>query len=110
MPKVDCYAKSAPYITRGVQNEIPMPVQMAIWRAIAIMPRPRDYLQVFDLSRDIRHGETVQIIRHSQEQPLYYQEYVIACPDAVDGYKLFAIDDGAGGRNAHCVLMLAEEW
>ena len=110
MPKTDCYAKSTPYVTQGVQNTIPMPVQMAIWCAIAHMPRPRDYLQVFDLSRDCRQGKTCQIIRHSQEEPLYYQEYAIPCPDAVDGYKLFAIDEESGTREAHCILMLAEEW
>ena len=107
MLKTDCYAGSMPCATAAVLEKIPMPVQMAIWRAIDRMPRPRDNLQVFDLSRDTREGRVCQIIRHTQEEPLYYQEYALPCAEAVDGYKALVIAEDGG---EYSLLMLAVEW
>ena len=38
------------YLTRGVDAEIPLYLQMFLWDAVDNMPQPKDYLQVFRLS------------------------------------------------------------
>lgn len=35
------------YLTRGVDAEIPLYLQMFLWDAVDNMPQPKDYLQVF---------------------------------------------------------------
>jgi hypothetical protein len=36
------------YLTRGVDLEIPLEIQLFLWTAIDNMPEPKDYLQVFN--------------------------------------------------------------
>ena len=40
------------YLTRGVDAEIPLHLQMFLWDAVDNMPHPKDYLQVFRLSEE----------------------------------------------------------
>ena len=40
------------YLTRGVDAEIPLYLQMFLWDAVDNMPQPKDYLQVFRLSEE----------------------------------------------------------
>lgn len=62
------------YLTAGVDREIPIDLQIFMWKCIADLPVEKDYLQVFELSAT----ETgLQKIIHSQEQPEYKTEYVI---------------------------------
>ena len=35
------------YLTRGVDAEIPIELQVLMWQAVDQMPEPKDYLQVF---------------------------------------------------------------
>ena len=35
------------YLTRGVDAEIPIVLQVMMWQAVDQMPEPKDYLQVF---------------------------------------------------------------
>lgn len=37
------------YLTRGVDAEIPIALQVMMWQAVDQMPEPKDYLQVFRL-------------------------------------------------------------
>ena len=92
------------YLTRGVDNEIPLALQIFLWECIDALPEERDYLQVFELSAT-ESGQ--QKIIHKQEQPEYRAEYVITeehAPKAVTS-KIFVIDDGE-----HCTMLLAEEY
>ena len=94
------------YVTRGIGHEIPAELQLELWIMIENLKMngtiKLDYLQVFRLSN--MAGQ--QKIRHSQEEPEYHSEIVVAfsCPP-VDNKKVFAIDDGA-----HSTMMLAEEY
>ena len=38
------------YITKGVQSEIPVVLQLFMWDCINAIPEPKDYLQIFRLS------------------------------------------------------------
>ena len=64
------------------------------------MPVDKDYLQVFSLSAD---GEK-QIVKHTQEVPVYNKEYVFEFENPV-AEKIFVIDD-----ETHTTMLLAEEY
>ena len=88
------------YLTRGVQSEIPIELQIFMWRCIDSMPELKDYLQVFRLSS----SDGKQKIIHEQEQPEYKKEYMLNTAQAVTA-KVYVIDDGD-----HCTMLLAEEY
>ncbi len=48
------------FLTRGVQAEIPMELQLFLWNCIDQLPEERDYFQVFKL--DVSNGK--QHIHH----------------------------------------------
>ena len=88
------------YITRGVQSDIPIELQIFMWNCINSMPEPKDYLQVFRLSS----FEGKQKIIHEQEQPEYKKEYLLSLDKPVTA-KVYVIDDGD-----HSTMLLAEEY
>lgn len=59
------------YLSRGVNDSIPLELQIFMWNAIDQMPEPKDYLQVFRLS--VENG--LQIIHHTTEQPEFDMTY-----------------------------------
>ncbi len=87
------------YITRGVQLEIPVVLQIFMWDCISAVPE-KDYIQIFRLSEC--NGK--QKIVHEQEVPEYKREYLLAVPEPVNA-KVYIIDDGD-----HCTMLLAEEY
>ena len=94
------------YITCGIVNEIPDEIQLVLWIMIDNLRRSTsselDYLQVFWLSSQ----DGKQKIIHSQEQPKYRNEILVAllC-QPVEKAKIFVIDDGG-----HSTMLLAEEY
>lgn len=88
------------YLTRGVEAEIPLAVQVVIWGLIDTMKVEKDYLQVFSLkAEDNRQG-----ISHSQEVPGYKKEYTLFFKEPVNA-KIYVIDDGN-----HTTMLLSEEY
>ena len=61
------------YLTYGVDNSIPLELQLFLWECVERMPAPKDYLQVFELSP----AGSMQVITHSSEEPDYKMTYVI---------------------------------
>ena len=61
------------YLTRGIDNKIPLDVQLCMWDIIDKLAEPKDYLQVFRLS--IADG--MQVIHHTTEQPSVDKTYLI---------------------------------
>ena len=88
------------FLTRGVQAEIPMELQLFLWNCIDQLPEERDYFQVFKL--DVRNGK--QHIHHFSEQPKYSKEYMIDLANPVN-QKVYVIDD-----TDHSTMVLAEEY
>ena len=88
------------YLTRGVDNAIPMELQLFLWNCVDGLPEPRDYLQVFELSA----SGPMQSIVHSSEEPEYRKVYMIPS-DAPITEKMYIIDDGD-----HSTMLLASEY
>lgn len=88
------------YLTRGVDAEIPLELQILMWQAVDEMPEPKDYLQVFNLSED----NGLQVIQHISEQPEFEMTYITQTDKPVT-QKIYIIDDGE-----HCTMLLAEEY
>ena len=88
------------YLTRGIQSDIPIELQIFMWRCIDSMPEPKDYLQVFRLSS----SDGKQKIIHEQEQPEYKKEYTLNVETPITT-KVYVIDDGD-----HSTMLLAEEY
>jgi hypothetical protein len=89
------------YLTKGVQLEIPIELQLFMWECINALPHDCDYFQVFRLFT----VNGVQIIHHFSEHPAYNMEYqlpVVANPITA---KVYVIDD-----TDHCTMLLAEEY
>ena len=77
------------YLTCGVDNTIPIELQLFLWECVERMPAPRDYLQVFELKPLCG----LQSIRHSSEEPEYHMEYLLPLEVPITE-KLYIIDDG----------------
>lgn len=89
------------YLTRGVDSEIPLEIQIFMWEVIDRMPEPKDYLQVFRLTE--QNG--LQVIHHTSEQPEYGMTYILPTVPKSITAKVYVIDDGE-----HCTMLLAEEY
>ena len=89
------------YLTRGVDAEIPLEIQLFLWNAIDHMSEPKDYLQVFRLS-DVNG---LQVIEHTAEQPEYQMEYILTQIEKPVTTKIYCIDS-----EEYCTMLLAEEY
>lgn len=63
-----------------------------------------DYLQVFELKREIVDDIAIQKMEHRQEVPKYEKTYKIL-PEEMVSAKIFVIDE-----NTHSTMLLAEEY
>ena len=88
------------YLTKGVQAEIPLELQLFMWNCVDELPAERDYLQVFNLEP---FGE-MQRITHTSEIPEYKMEYLIPSEAPITA-KVYVIDDGD-----HSTMLLANEY
>ena len=88
------------YLTRGVDAEIPLELQLFLWSCIDRLPEERDYFQVFKLEA---LGE-MQRISHTSEQPEYHMEYIIPTEKPITA-KLYVIDS-----EEYSTMLLAEEY
>ena len=88
------------FLTRGVQVEIPVELQLFLWHCIDQLPEERDYFQVFAL----KEIDGKQHIHHFSEQPEYSKEYQISTEEPITA-KVYVIDD-----IDHSTMLLAEEY
>lgn len=88
------------FLTRGVQAEIPIELQLFLWNCIDQLPEERDYFQVFAL----KEIDGKQHIHHFSEQPEYSKEYQISTEKPITA-KIYVIDD-----TDHSTMLLAEEY
>ena len=77
------------YLSRGVDDTIPIELQLFMWDCIDQLPEPRDYLQIFDLEQV---GD-MQSITHRSEEPEYRKVYLFPSDKPITE-KLYIIDDG----------------
>ena len=96
------------YITRGVNEKIPVELQLILWLIIDNLKRDGirlDYLQVFELSPDMNDDTSGQKIIHSQEKPPYRREHILKALWQPISCRVWVIDDGD-----HSTMLLPEEY
>ena len=93
------FKKDNRYVTRGVNEEVDVRLQLIIWSMIDKLKYEGnvelDYLQIFKIRKD---GNKI-VINQSQEVPEYSCTYEIELEDIqiVDEIKLYVIDNGVEG-------------
>lgn len=95
------------YITRGINDTLPLDIQLNLFQSIELMRRKveeLDWLQVITLDRIKRDGIKVLHITHEQEQPEGKVEYYIPIESTIN-FKVFVIDDVE-----YVTMLLAEEY
>lgn len=89
------------YLTRGINENVCIELQIFLWEAVDKMPEPKDWLQVFNLN--IENG--MQVIRHKSENPKFEMTYIIPMIAEPITEKIYIIDDGE-----HCTMLFASEY
>ena len=92
--------KSPRYLTRGVNDTIPLQLQVFIWNCIDRLPDSCDYLQVFRLEP----FGGMQQIKHTSEEPEYKKVYLFPSEAPITA-KIYVIDS-----ETYCTMLLAEEY
>lgn len=96
------------YVTKGVAENFPMELQVALFSAIKRMSEKvcgqLDYLQVFEIATEFKGQKKFLHIYHMQECPEAKLEYFIPTDVEVNG-RAYMIDDVD-----HITLLLAEEY
>ena len=95
------------YITSGIQQEIPLSIQLMMFESLAFMERKAgelDRLQIFKLSTSEKDGMFLLNIRHEQEIPEARIDYLVPVETSLD-HKVYIIDDVD-----HVTMLLAEEY
>lgn len=94
------------YITKGVQNEVPVDLQTFLWSCIDKLKEQGDvdYLQVMELKKIICDDIEYQLIVHKQEVPEYKKEYR-TLPSKIIETRIFIIDSGQ-----YSTMLLAIEY
>ena len=101
------FSSTKRYMTKGVQSEIPIDVQLKIWQCIDDLVKSNtstDYLQVFTLDTN----NDVLEVTHTQEVPEYKSNFTMNSNNKkyyFKNKKIFVIDDVT-----HCTMLLANEY
>lgn len=99
------FSKENRYVTRGVNENIDIRLQLVMWELIDKLKERKDidYLQVFKI-RTTKEGI---IIEHSQEVPEHKERYILDIKniETFKKIKVFVIDD-----REHSTMLLAEEY
>lgn len=100
-------SKNNRYITRGVDEEVDIRLQLLMWSIIDNLNEKGnvevDYLQIFKLRKE---GAFI-VIEHYQEVPEYKKIYSLELEDIEldKNLKIYAIDSGE-----YATMLLAEEY
>ncbi len=101
------FSKENRYLTRGIQEHIPMEVQAFLWGLIDVkvkLGEQLDYLQIFKFETDEKHLYIV----HSQEESQREEKYSLELKkgyEEMQNVKIYILDD-----KTHATMLLAEEY
>ena len=101
------FDKETRYITRGINSEVPLSLQIILWSMIDNLVEgsiESDYLQVF---RFDQKGSVFKVT-HSQENPEYKKEYEFDMKASfwpLIGKSIFCIDD-----IKHSTMLMSNEY
>ena len=88
------------YLTKEVQSEVPIELQLFMWGCIDRLHEECDYFHVFKLE----NFNGIQKITHFSEQPEYRKEYLISTGNPITS-KVYIIDS-----EEYSTMLLAEEY
>lgn len=87
------------YLTRGIDERIPLLVQLKLWELVEEIPdKKRDYLQVFELTL---HNGTLTV-KHSQEVPHYTKTHTYTAETTEKVYIIDSVE--------YATMLFAEEY
>ena len=75
------------YLTKGIDAEIPLWLQVFMWECIDRLPEKCDYFQAFKMES----MDGIQRITHFSEQPEYHREYLMPTDNSITT-KIYIID------------------
>ena len=86
------FKKDNRYVTKGVNDEVDIRLQLIMWSMIDKLKNEVDYLQIFKIRKE---GNNI-VINQSQEVPEYLCTYEIEIEDIqIEGeIKVYVIDSG----------------
>ena len=96
------------YLTKGIQNEIPLELQIILWFMIDDNIKNSlnmDYLQIFELLPYYKDDKIYQKIIHSQEVPKRKSEKILNIFEKPITAKIYVIDD-----SSHCTMLFNHEY
>lgn len=96
------FNKEKRYMTAGVQNEIPVSIQIILWDKIDELKIEKDYLQIFELIPI--EGGALEIV-HKQEDPKYKKVSYLITDKINTAIKIYVIDAGY-----YSTMLLATEY
>ena len=91
------------YLTKGINEKVPLNLQILLWSMIDSTLVEKDYLQVFNLKILNKNANLIEIT-HSQEQP-EYKNTIQAVAVIERDMKIYVIDDGE-----NTVMLQANEY
>ena len=90
--------------TIGIEESIPLVLQMYLWQLVFEVKKDRDYLQVFELKEEEIENGKVQVIIHSQEEPERSNTYYLTSPDPIIS-RIYIIED-----SSYFTMLLSSEY
>lgn len=91
------------YLTKGINEEVPLNLQILLWSMIDTLLIEKDYLQVFKIKIINKNANLIEI-EHTTEQP-NYKKTIQAVASIERDMKIYVIDDGD-----HTTMLFAEEY
>ena len=92
------------YKTNGVDERLPLVLQMYLWQLMFEVDENRDYLQIFEIKEDVIEGALVQVIIHSQEEPEMTKSHYYGTDEPIVA-RVYIIDD-----TTHFTMLLSSEY
>ena len=89
------------YITKGINEELPLSIQILLWSLVDSLLVEKDYLQIFYIK--VVRGNLLEIT-HSQEKPVYKQ-IIQAVGDIDRNMKVYIVDSVE-----YSTMLFAEEY
>ena len=90
------------YLTKGVKEQVSIPLQITLWSMIEKLEIEVDYLQIFEIEQ--LANSQLSII-HKQEEPEYQSTTILPGVIQSNKIKIYVIDD-----HEYSTMLLADEY
>lgn len=90
------------YLTKGVKEQVSIPLQITLWSMIEKLEIEVDYLQIFEIEQ---LANSQLSITHKQEEPEYQSITILPGVIQSNKIKIYVIDD-----HEYATMLLADEY